>query len=77
MGNKKNRRSSRRKVNQKLAQKFKSSYGVWSQLMEFMEPLNFLMLQQLNRHMYQVAIGRSQMSYRLKDESYIFLLRQQ
>ena len=74
MGNRKNRRSSRRTVNKTLAQKFKTSYGVWSQLMEFMEPLKFLMLQLLDRYLYHFGIGRIQMSYRLMAESYMFII---
>ena len=58
-----------------LAQKFKQSYGVWSQLMELLEQIWFLKLQQLDNYFYCVKLGRVQNRFRLIDKAYLFGIR--
>ena len=44
----------------KLYESFRFSYGAWTWLAKFLEPIEFLVLQQLCRYTYKISISRVQ-----------------
>ena len=57
----------------KSAQRVKTTFGIWNQMLPFMLPLEALFMQQLDKFCYTTAVGRSAVNLKLPQPTHYFV----